>query len=178
MNSRCLKIMIVLIPSRSICQMLTNFSGDEFKRTAFELKKEKESRFLDFAPSRKRETKTFMVVQLRPKKCKKKKVLDVQSCWCPFSLPSPSSLVKLPSNADQSQHRQQLNEPIGRQKVSSAGDSHEWKLRLGLVLFWLLKKWREILEPIIKHDTEAFLRQFSLKYLCPETNAAQAASQC
>lgn len=84
MNSRCLKIMIVLIPSRSICQMLTNFSGDEFKRTAFELKKEKESRFLDFAPSRKRETKTFMVVQLRPKKCKKKvcwtcKVVDARS---------------------------------------------------------------------------------------------------
>ena len=117
-----------------------NFSGDEFKRTAFEFKNEKESRFLDFAPSRKRETKTFMVVQLRPKKCKKKSVLHVQSCWCLFSLPSPSSLVKLPSNTDQTQHRQQLNEPISRQKVSSAGESLEWKLRLGLVLFWLAEK--------------------------------------
>ena len=40
-----------------------------------------------------------------------------------------------------------------------------------------LNKCREILEPIIKHDTEAFLRQFSLINICPETNAAQAASQ-
>ena len=64
--------MITLILSRSICQMLRNFSGDEFKRTAFEFKKEKESRFLDFAPSIKSETRTFMVVQLRPKNVQKK----------------------------------------------------------------------------------------------------------
>ena len=51
---------------------VANFSGDEFKRTAFEFKKEKGSRFLDVAPSIKRETRTFMVVQFRPEKCPKK----------------------------------------------------------------------------------------------------------
>jgi len=59
---------------------VANFSGEEFKKTAFEFKNEKESRFLDFAPSRKRETTTFMVVQLRPKKMSKKSVLHVLSC--------------------------------------------------------------------------------------------------
>ena len=61
---------------------------------------------------RTRTSRRFIVVQLRPKKCTKKGVLHVQRWWYPFSLPLWSSLVKLTSNTDQSQHRQQLNEPI------------------------------------------------------------------
>ena len=69
-----------------------------------------------------------------------------------------------------------MNQPAGRRcqaREKRTSGNCDW------VWFrsdWL-KKWREIFEPIIKHDTEAFLRQFSLKYFCPETNAAQAASQ-
>ena len=169
--------MIALILSRSICQMLRNFSGDEFKRTAFEFKKEKESRFLDFAPSIKSETRTFMVVQLRPKKCTKKvcctcKVVDARSrchhrhLWWSF--------LVTPTNHNTGNNS--MNQPAGRRR-----QAREKRTSGNCDWVWFrsdwLKKWREIFEPIIKHDTEAFLRQFSLKYFCPETNAAQAASQ-
>ena len=112
------------------------------QKNGVRVQKRGRSRFLDFAPSIKPDARTFMVVQLRPKKCPKKvcctcKVVDARSrchhrhLWW---------RARLPSNTDQSQHRQQLDEPTSRQKVPSAGETHEWKLRLGLVPFWLAQK--------------------------------------
>ena len=131
--------MIALVPSRSICQMLQIFLEMNSKELRLSSKTRKKVVFLTSRPPENVKLRRLWSCNYG-QKMSKKSVLHVQSCWCPFSLPSPSSLVKFPSNTDQSQHRQQLDEPTSRQKVPSAGETHEWKLRLGLVPFWLAQK--------------------------------------
>ena len=62
---------ITLIPSRSVRQMLVNFSGVEFYKTVSKFRKEKQSRCLVFTSSTKREIRHFHV---------QKSVMHVQSC--------------------------------------------------------------------------------------------------
>ena len=86
--------------------MLVNFSGVEFLKTVSKFRKR--SRRLVFTSSTKREIRHFhvVVVQQRQRNVQKS-MIHVQSGFAnqskpiaslPFSLPSPSSLLKLPNN--------------------------------------------------------------------------------
>ena len=104
-NSRCFKLYPAYSNS-SIHKMLVNFSGVEFLKTVSKFRKR--SRRLVFTSSTKREIRHFhvAVVQQRQRNVQNS-VIHVQTCFAnqskpfaslPFSLPSPSSLLKLPNN--------------------------------------------------------------------------------
>ena len=81
--------------------MLENFSGVNSEGLYLGSEKENENCRLVFTYSVKRETRWFhvVVVQERQRKCTKKRDARAKLLFCafaPFSLPSTSSLLKLP----------------------------------------------------------------------------------
>ena len=98
---------IALIPTRPSCQMLANFLGLNSKRLSRSSGKEKESACLGFTSSSQREIRHFHVVVVQRRQRKVQNVRDARAklLFClsnpiallPFSLASPSSLLKLPN---------------------------------------------------------------------------------
>ena len=97
---------IVLVPSRSIRQMLVNFSGVQFLRTVSKFRKRKRKSLSCVHFTIKSEIRQFhvVVVQQRQRNVQKR-VMRVQSCcfanlsllfFCPLLLPLSLSLLKLP----------------------------------------------------------------------------------
>ena len=91
--------------SSNVCKFFWSWI---LKRLYQSLEKEKESRCIVFTSSTKRKIRQFHVaVVLRRQRNVQKNVMHVQSCcfaslnllstFLPFSLPSPSSLLKLPN---------------------------------------------------------------------------------
>ena len=96
-----------LIPSCLVRQMLATSFGVEFSRTVSKFRKRIRSCCLEFPSSTKREIWHFNVVVVKRRiRNVQKSVMHVQSCgfcqsepvaFLPFSLTSPSSLLKLPT---------------------------------------------------------------------------------
>ena len=97
---------IALIPSRSIRQMLAFFLELSSKILYQSSGKEKESRYLVFTSSTKREIRelSHRSRAVTARKCAKKRdaraklffSANITNCFLPFLLTSPSSMLKLP----------------------------------------------------------------------------------
>ena len=158
MNWRCLKIMIALIPSHSICQMLQIFLEMNSKELRLSSKTRKKVVFLTSRPQENVKLRRLWSCNYGQKNVKKKvcctcKVVDACSrchhhhLWWSF----------LVTRTKHNTGNNSMNQSAGRR--CQARENHlsgncDW---VWFCSDWL-KKWREILEPIIKHDTEAFLR--------------------